>query len=66
MFRRQGYALVLALALLLAVLLGKGVSLVNILLTQLQNASDSADALAPTGALLAITAGFVAAAVAMT
>ncbi|WP_333742881.1 hypothetical protein [Streptomyces ardesiacus] len=65
-FRRQGYALVLALALLLAVLLGKGVSPVNILLTHLQNASDSADALAPTGALLAITASFVAAAVAMT
>ncbi|MER7196014.1 hypothetical protein [Streptomyces flaveolus] len=65
-FRRQGYALVLALALLLAVLLGKDVSPVNIMLTHLQSASDSADALAPTGALLAVTAGLLAAAVAMT
>ncbi|GHB81854.1 hypothetical protein GCM10010347_60920 [Streptomyces cirratus] len=65
-FRRQGYALVLALVLLLAVLLGKGVSPVNIMLTHLQSASDSADALAPTGALLAVTAGLLAAAVAMT
>ncbi|MFF8592985.1 hypothetical protein ACF061_16395 [Streptomyces sp. NPDC015220] len=65
-FRRQGHALVLALVLLLAVLLGKGVSPVNIMLTHLQNASDSADALAPTGALLAATAGSLAAAVAIT
>ncbi|MFI8192488.1 hypothetical protein ACIF8T_27535 [Streptomyces sp. NPDC085946] len=65
-FRRQGYALVLALVLLLAVLLGKGVSPVNIMLTHLHSASDSADALAPTGVLLAVTAGFLAVAVAMT
>ncbi|MFF7759530.1 hypothetical protein [Streptomyces griseorubiginosus] len=65
-FRRQGYALVLALVLLLAVLLGKDVSPVNIMLTHLQNASDSADALAPTGALLAVAAGLLAVAVAMT
>ncbi|MGA5037192.1 hypothetical protein ACPCA8_09050 [Streptomyces capoamus] len=65
-FRRQGYALVLALVLLLAMLLGKGVSPVNIMLTHLQNASDSADTLAPTGALLAVTTGILAAAVAMT
>jgi hypothetical protein len=65
-FRRQGYALILALVLLAAVLLGKGVSPVNIMLTHLQSASDSADALAPTAALLAVTAGFLAAAVAMT
>ncbi|MET7694356.1 hypothetical protein ABZT06_41530 [Streptomyces sp. NPDC005483] len=65
-FRRQGYALVLALVLLLAVLLGKGVSPVNIMLTHLQNASDSADALALMVALLAVTAGFLAAAVVMT
>ncbi|MFF5161326.1 hypothetical protein ACFY3N_34935 [Streptomyces sp. NPDC000348] len=65
-FRRQGYALVLALVLLLAVLLGKGISPVNVMLTHLQNASDSADALATTGVLLAVSAGFLAAAVAMT
>ncbi|CAM5468047.1 hypothetical protein STENM223S_05077 [Streptomyces tendae] len=57
-FRRQGYALVLALGLLLAALLGKGVSPVNIMLTHLQNASDSTDALVPTGVLLAVAAGF--------
>ncbi|MEU1457390.1 hypothetical protein [Streptomyces avermitilis] len=65
-FRRQGYALVLALVLLLAVLLGKGVSPVNIMLTHLQNASDSTDALVPTGVLLAVAAGFLAVAVAIT
>ncbi|MDI3098763.1 MULTISPECIES: hypothetical protein [Streptomyces] len=65
-FRRPGHALVLALVLLLAVLLGKGVSPVNIMLTRLQSASDSADVLAPTGALLAVTAGVLAAAVAAT
>lgn len=65
-FRRPGHALVLALVLLLAVLLGKGVSPVNIMLTRLQSASDSADVLAPTGALLAVTAGVLAAAVAVT
>ncbi|MFF9489245.1 hypothetical protein [Streptomyces sp. NPDC014676] len=65
-FRRQGHALVLALVLLLAVLLGEGVSPVNILLTRLQDAPDSADALAPTGVLLAAAAGLLAAAVAMT
>ncbi|MBQ0882346.1 hypothetical protein [Streptomyces sp. RT42] len=65
-FRRPGHALVLALVLLLAVLLGKGVSPVNIMLTRLQSASDSADVLAPTGALFAVTAGVLAAAVAVT
>jgi hypothetical protein len=65
-FRRQGYALVLALVLLLAVLLGKGVSPVNIMLTRLQDSSDSADALVPTGVLLAVAAGFLAVGVAVT
>ncbi|MFD7256585.1 hypothetical protein [Streptomyces sp. NPDC059874] len=59
-FRRQGYALVLALALLLAVLLAKGVSPVNVLLTDLQNASDSAGLLGSTGVLLAVAAGVLA------
>lgn len=65
-FRRQGYALVLALVLLLAVMLGKGVSPVNILLSDLQNASGSADLLGSTGVLLALAAGVLAAGVAIT
>ncbi|GHK05685.1 hypothetical protein SY2F82_74820 [Streptomyces sp. Y2F8-2] len=65
-FRRQGYALVLALVLLLAVLLGKSVSPVNIMLTNLQNASDSADVLVSTGVLFAVAAGLLAAAAAIT
>ncbi|MEU9556292.1 hypothetical protein [Streptomyces fumanus] len=65
-FRRQGYALVLALVLLLAALLGRGVSPVNITLTHLQNASDSADALVPTAGPLAVAAGFLAVGAAVT
>ncbi|MFF7379094.1 hypothetical protein ACIP4Q_28780 [Streptomyces massasporeus] len=65
-FRRQGYALVLALGLLLAVLLGKGVSPVNIMLTHLQNAPDSTVALVPTGVLLAVAAGFLVVGAAIT
>ncbi|GAA2432698.1 hypothetical protein [Streptomyces glaucus] len=65
-FRRQGHALVLALVLLLAVLLGKGVSPVNIMLTHLQNAPDSADALVPTSALLVVAAGFLVVGAAIT
>lgn len=65
-FRRQGYALVLALVLLLAVLLGRGVSPVNIMLTHLQNASDSTDALVPTGVMLAVAIGFLAVGAAVT
>ncbi|MFF9490651.1 hypothetical protein [Streptomyces sp. NPDC014676] len=65
-FRRQGYALVLALGLLLAVLLGKGVSPVNIMLTHLQNASNSTDALVPTGVLLAVATGFLVVGAAIT
>lgn len=65
-FRRQGYALVIALVLLLAVLLGKGVSPVSIMLTHLQNAPDSADALVPMRALLAVAAGFMVVGAAIT
>ncbi|MCC3651208.1 hypothetical protein LIX60_06930 [Streptomyces sp. S07_1.15] len=65
-FRRQGYALVAALLLLLAVLLGKGVSPVNIMLTHLQNTPDSAEALVTTSVLLAVATGFLAAALAIT
>ncbi|MFE3033155.1 hypothetical protein ACFXKY_16115 [Streptomyces canus] len=66
LFRRQGYALLLALILLLAVLLAKGVSPVNVLLGDLQNASDSADLLGSTAVLLAISTGVLATAVAAT
>ncbi|MGK3939216.1 hypothetical protein ABK046_12345 [Streptomyces caeruleatus] len=65
-FRRQGYALLLALVLLLAALLAKGVSPVNVLLGDLQNASDSADVLGSTALLLTVSAGILAAAVAAT
>jgi hypothetical protein len=65
-FRRQGYALGLALTLLLAVLLGKGISPVNIVLTHLQNAPESTAALGPTSVLLATTVGLLAAAAAVT
>jgi len=65
-FRRQGYALVLALVLLLAALVGKGFSPVNIMLTRLQNVSDSTAALVSTGAALAAATGFLAAGVAIT
>ncbi|MGW3289584.1 hypothetical protein ACWDR3_33575 [Streptomyces sp. NPDC001002] len=66
LFRRQGYALLLALVLLLTVLLTKGVSPVNVLLADLQNASDSADLLGSTALLLAVSAGVLAVAVAIT
>ncbi|MFE4360351.1 MULTISPECIES: hypothetical protein [Streptomycetaceae] len=65
-FRRQGYALVVALALLLAAMLGKGVSPVNILLTDLQHASKSADVLGSTGVLAAAAAVLLAAGTAVT
>ncbi|MFI1169703.1 hypothetical protein ACH4UM_40720 [Streptomyces sp. NPDC020801] len=65
-FRRQGYALVLALVLLLAVLMGKGASPVDIMFTHLQHASDSADVLVFTGVQLVIAAGFLTAGVALT
>ncbi|MEU7471095.1 hypothetical protein AB0A94_21610 [Streptomyces sp. NPDC044984] len=65
-FRRRGHALVLALVLLLALLLGKGVSPVNIMLTRLQNAPDAASAVAPTSVQLTVAAGLLATAVAVT
>lgn len=64
--RRQGYALVLALVLLLAALLARGVSPVNVLLTDLQNASDSTDLLGSTAVLLVVAVGVLAVGVAIT
>ncbi|MFI8459872.1 hypothetical protein [Kitasatospora sp. NPDC085464] len=65
-FRRQGYALVAALALLLAALLGRGVSPVNLLLTDLQHAPASTDVLGSTAVLVATAAALLAAATAAT
>jgi hypothetical protein len=65
-FRSQGYALVLALLLLLTALVGKGVSPVNIMFTRLLNTSRSVDVLVSTGALLTAAAGLLAAGVAVT
>ncbi|GGP97221.1 hypothetical protein [Streptomyces roseolilacinus] len=65
-FRRQGYALVLALLLLLAVLLGDGVSPVRTMLTHLQDAPDSSAALVPTSLMLAAATGLLATAAAVT
>ncbi|MEU9040597.1 MULTISPECIES: hypothetical protein [unclassified Kitasatospora] len=65
-FRRQGYALVVALVLLLAVMLGKGVSPVNIMLTDLQHTTNSADALGSTGVLVAAAAVLLVAGTAVT
>lgn len=64
--RRQGYALVLALVLLLAALLGKNVSPVNAMLNHLQQAPRSADALVSTGVSLAVAVVLLAAAAAVT
>ncbi|MFJ6082396.1 hypothetical protein ACIQI8_13425 [Streptomyces sp. NPDC092369] len=66
LFRRQGHALLLALILLLAALLARGISPVYVLLADLQSASDSADLLGSTAVLLAISAGVLAASVAIT
>ena len=64
--RRQGYALVLALVLLLAALVGKGFSPVNIMLTRLQNVRSPTDALPATGIQLVAAVGVLAAGVAVT
>ena len=65
-FRRQGYALVCALVLLLAALVGKGVSPVNILLTRLQNVSNPKDVLASAGVQLAAATALLTVGVALT
>ncbi|MFJ4789648.1 hypothetical protein [Streptomyces sp. NPDC088794] len=65
-FRRQGYALLLALILLLAALLAKGVSPVNALLADLQNASAATHLLGSTAVLLTISTGVLTVAVATT
>ncbi|TLQ43222.1 hypothetical protein [Streptomyces marianii] len=59
-FRRQGYALVAALALVMGALLAKGMPPVNRLFTLMATTPDAAKLLAPTGAMLAISAVILA------
>ncbi|MFB7620580.1 hypothetical protein [Kitasatospora sp. NPDC056181] len=65
-FRRQGHALLLALVLLLALLVAKGLSPVNTLLSRLATTPRSADLLVSTGGLLVAAAGLLAAGAALT
>ncbi|MGP3948720.1 hypothetical protein [Streptomyces sp. 7N604] len=55
-FKRQGYALVAALALVMGALFPKGMPPVNRLFNLMATTSDSAKLLAPTGGMLAIAA----------
>ncbi|MCN9241537.1 hypothetical protein NGF19_12175 [Streptomyces sp. RY43-2] len=64
-FRRQGNALALALLLLLAALVGKGISPVNIMFTRLLNTSSSTEVLASTSLQLAVAAVLLTAAMAI-
>lgn len=64
--RRQGHAVVLALVLLAAALLGRPVSPVALLLTEVQHTARSAELLGSTAVLLAVAAGLSAAAAALT
>ncbi|MEU8779490.1 hypothetical protein [Streptomyces sp. NPDC048606] len=59
-FKRQGYALVAALALVLGALFVKGMPPVNFLFTLMATTPDAAKLLAPTGAMLAISAAILA------
>ncbi|MFJ5798056.1 hypothetical protein [Streptomyces decoyicus] len=59
-FRRQGDALVAALALVMVVLFVKGMSPVNLLFNSMAAKPDSAKLLAPTGGMLAIAAALLA------
>jgi hypothetical protein len=66
LFRHQGAALLLSLALLLTALLARHVSPVNALLTSLQNTPGSAGLLGSTAQLLIVSAVVLAAGVALT
>lgn len=66
LFRRQGYALVAALCLILAALLTRHVSPAYAVLSRLQNAPVPGPLLAPTAGLLTVTSGILAASVALT
>jgi len=55
-FKRQGYALIAALALVMGALFAKGMPPVNRLFTLMATTPDAAELLAPTGVMLAISA----------
>ncbi|EFE78229.1 hypothetical protein SSIG_05829 [Streptomyces filamentosus NRRL 11379] len=59
-FKRQGYALVAALALVMGSLFAKGMPPVNRLFTLMATTPDATELLAPTGAMLAISAVILA------
>ncbi|MFD0425094.1 hypothetical protein [Streptomyces parvus] len=59
-FKRQGYALVAALALVMGTLFAKGMPPVNRLFTLMATTPDATELLAPTGAMLAISAVILA------
>ncbi|MEU6237575.1 hypothetical protein [Kitasatospora sp. NPDC047058] len=65
-FRRQGYALLLALVLLSVLMVAKGLPPVNPLLSRLATTSRAADLLTPAGGLLVVAAGVLAAGAALT
>lgn len=54
--RRQGYALIVALGLVMAVLFARDLSPINVLLRLMANTTKSSDLVAPIGGLLAIAA----------
>ncbi|MFF0386589.1 hypothetical protein [Streptomyces sp. NPDC004286] len=59
-FKRQGYALVAALALVMGALFTKGLPPVNRLFTLMSTTPDAAELLVPTAVLLAISAVILA------
>lgn len=59
-FKRQGYALVAALALVMGALFAKGMPPVNRLFTLMATTPEAAELLAPTGVMLAISAVILA------
>ncbi|UNO40663.1 hypothetical protein [Streptomyces sp. MST-110588] len=65
-FRRQGYALVAALALVMVLLFTRGLPPVNRLFQVMATASDSAALLGPAGAMLGLAAGVLVVCTAVT
>ncbi|UZI27949.1 hypothetical protein [Streptomyces sp. VB1] len=65
-FRRQGYALIAVLGLVMVMLFVKGLPPVNRLFTMMATSSDSAELLAPAGTMVAVAAVFLVASVAAT
>ncbi|GAA3019165.1 hypothetical protein [Streptomyces fulvorobeus] len=65
-FRRQGYALVAALGLVMVLLFVEGLPPVNRLFTMMATSSDSAELLAPAGGMMALATALLVAAAAVT